>query len=49
MSGWDTPDSCSYLADGYLTYLEGGFPGVVEMDFHDHSVSTHSFGGLPAR
>lgn len=40
MSGWDTPDSCSYLTDGYQTCLEGGFPGVVGMGFHDHSVST---------
>lgn len=48
MSGWDTLHSCSYLTDGFLTYPEGGFPGAVGMDFHDQSVSTHSFGGLPA-
>lgn len=49
MSGWDTPDSCSYLTDGYQTSLEGGFPAVVGVDFCDHSVFTHSFGGLSAQ
>lgn len=47
MSGWDIPNSSSYLTDGYLTCLEGRFPGVVRMDFHNLSVSTHSFRGHP--